>query len=46
MIIGMIDDMYPKRAGSEFAGYKGTGWTRDARQSVGEGSADNDRRVR
>ena len=45
-IIGMIDDMNPERAGFVFRRIRGAGWTREARQSVAEGSADDDRRVR
>ncbi len=45
-IMGMIDEMNPERAASEFAGIQGAGWARDARQSVGEASADGDCRVR
>ena len=45
-IIGMIDDINPERAGLKFDGYEVLGWARDARQSLGEASAGDDRRVR
>jgi hypothetical protein len=44
-IIGMIDHINPERR-LGIRRIRGAAWAREARQSVAEGSADDDRRIR